>query len=173
MPRWPHARESDLSILSCNKSWQYNRPFSKRCFETGPAACGVPALPLIAGDPPGSTSGVTRISSVLKYSSDRTVIISAKTGEGIEALFAKLQSYTQTSTNDASSVTITNVRHKEALVEASQALKEAQKSLQRRESAEFCAHHLRAAQEALGRIIGLDVSEELLDRIFSGFCIGK
>ncbi|OGQ21847.1 MAG: tRNA uridine-5-carboxymethylaminomethyl(34) synthesis GTPase MnmE [Deltaproteobacteria bacterium RIFCSPLOWO2_02_FULL_44_10] len=143
---------------------------------------GVAPTPDPRGAPPavygwgGGTAEVTGPLSakVLKWLPNAEPIsISAKTGEGIEALFSKLQIHTQTSTNDASSVTITNVRHKEALVEASQALKEAQKSLQRRESAEFCAHHLRAAQEALGRIIGLDVSEELLDRIFSGFCIGK
>lgn len=66
-----------------------------------------------------------------------------------------------------------NQRHRESLVRAGEALKAVKTTLDEGLSSEFLALDLRRAAEALGEILGLDISEEVLDRIFGQFCLGK
>ena len=68
---------------------------------------------------------------------------------------------------------ITNQRHKEALVEAYDSLKMAQKSLEDEMPEDFYSIDLMSAYAALGRIIGEEVGEDLVNEIFSKFCMGK
>jgi tRNA modification GTPase len=68
---------------------------------------------------------------------------------------------------------ITNVRHKNLLEKAVQSLENAQESLKKSLSEEFIAIDLRETMETIGQITGQTVTEDLLDRIFSEFCIGK
>ncbi len=74
---------------------------------------------------------------------------------------------------DGEGVIITNVRHKTALDDGIEALTHAATAVELKDSAEFVAHHLRHAQECLGRITGAVADDALLDEIFSRFCIGK
>jgi tRNA modification GTPase len=68
---------------------------------------------------------------------------------------------------------LTKLRHWEALCRAEQNLRQARQALDQRLSGEFIALDLRDALEWLGDIVGLNYTEDLLDRIFSEFCIGK
>ena len=68
---------------------------------------------------------------------------------------------------------ITNQRHKEALVEAYDSLKMVQKSLEDEMPEDFYSIDLLAAYEALGTITGETVGEDLVNEIFSRFCMGK
>ena len=68
---------------------------------------------------------------------------------------------------------ITNQRHKEALVEAYDSLKMVQKSLEDEMPEDFYSIDLMSAYVALGRIIGEEVGEDLVNEIFSKFCMGK
>lgn len=68
---------------------------------------------------------------------------------------------------------ITNQRHKEALVEAYDSLKMVQKSLEDEMPEDFYSIDLMSAYAALGRIIGEEVGENLVNEIFSKFCMGK
>ena len=70
-------------------------------------------------------------------------------------------------------VAVTSERHRAALCEASVRLLGAAWAYERREPAECVAQHLRGAQDSLGTITGEVTDDELLDRIFSRFCIGK
>ncbi|RMD89921.1 MAG: tRNA uridine-5-carboxymethylaminomethyl(34) synthesis GTPase MnmE, partial [Calditrichaeota bacterium] len=70
-------------------------------------------------------------------------------------------------------VLITNIRHKNALENALEAINRAMKSLQNGYSSEFVAVDLRAALNYLGEIIGEVTTEDILGHIFSNFCIGK
>ena len=68
---------------------------------------------------------------------------------------------------------ITNQRHKEALVEAYDSLKMVQKSLEDEMPEDFYSIDLMSAYAAFGRIIGEEVGEDLVNEIFSKFCMGK
>jgi tRNA modification GTPase len=59
------------------------------------------------------------------------------------------------------------------LVKAKQSLKYALKSLKSGKSEEFIAVDLRAAIDSIGEIVGLVTTEDILNNIFSKFCIGK
>jgi tRNA modification GTPase len=68
---------------------------------------------------------------------------------------------------------ITSVRHRDALKRAKEALDNAVKALREGLSPEFPAVEVREALDALGQITGETADEEILNRIFSRFCIGK
>ena len=71
------------------------------------------------------------------------------------------------------SVVITNERHYSALLKARQSLTSALESLGTGKSEEFVAVDLRSAIDSIGEIVGLVTTEEMLNNIFSKFCIGK
>jgi tRNA modification GTPase len=64
-------------------------------------------------------------------------------------------------------------RHLDALQRASAHIGEGVRLLREQHAAELLAEELREAQQDLGEITGAFTSEDLLDRIFSSFCIGK
>ena len=68
---------------------------------------------------------------------------------------------------------VTNPRHKEALLRAKEHLEHARASAAEKMPEDFVTIDLTAALNALGEITGETVTEELLDTIFSRFCIGK
>jgi tRNA modification GTPase len=70
-------------------------------------------------------------------------------------------------------VVVTHERHKIHLVEASSAIERGMDGLRMGRFPELVAVDLMEALESLGAIIGEKVEEEILDRIFSEFCIGK
>jgi tRNA modification GTPase len=68
---------------------------------------------------------------------------------------------------------VSNERHIQSLQEAHAALQRALEALATDLPLDLVTFDIRAAAEALGAITGANVNEELLDRIFSRFCIGK
>lgn len=70
-------------------------------------------------------------------------------------------------------VYITNVRHKEAIREAYESLLMVKESINRAMPEDFYSIDLMNAYAALGRIIGEEVGEDLVNEIFSKFCMGK
>ena len=68
---------------------------------------------------------------------------------------------------------ITRARHHAALVRASTSLFEGAGALQRGEPAELVAVDVAEATDALGEMIGMTTIEDVLDRLFGSFCIGK
>ena len=70
-------------------------------------------------------------------------------------------------------VAITRERHRELLVKANNALLKTIESLEQNLSEEFIAADINYALEHLGAIIGKTFEADLLDKIFSEFCIGK
>ncbi|MCC7519956.1 MAG: tRNA uridine-5-carboxymethylaminomethyl(34) synthesis GTPase MnmE [Verrucomicrobiae bacterium] len=100
--------------------------------------------------------------------------VSLKTGHGVEELkktIARhlLQGRTQVNFHEV----FINARHQEALLRSADALKRAATAFQQKFSLECIAADLREAMQALGEITGRTVTEDVLDRIFSKFCIGK
>jgi len=68
---------------------------------------------------------------------------------------------------------LTNVRHADAVRRAGEGIRKASESLEKRLSPEFIAIDIKEALESLGEITGETVLEDLLERIFGEFCIGK
>jgi tRNA modification GTPase len=64
-------------------------------------------------------------------------------------------------------------RHLESLARARTHTEEAERLLTERRAGELVAEELRLAQQALNEITGEFTSDDLLGRIFAGFCIGK
>jgi len=73
----------------------------------------------------------------------------------------------------ADEILVANVRHKQALEKAARRLAEVIDGVRRMAPVDVMAIDIRAAWEALGEITGSTVTEDLLDRIFADFCIGK
>ena len=100
--------------------------------------------------------------------------ISALYGSGIESLKKAIQTLVLNGRLESSAETVlSNLRHKQAIEVALEALSEGLKSLEANLSWEFVTLDIRRALEALGETVGETISEEVLDRIFSQFCIGK
>jgi len=68
---------------------------------------------------------------------------------------------------------ITNMRHKEALMEALSSLNQVKKSLDANMPEDFYSIDLMSAYASLGKITGEEVEEDLVNEIFSKFCMGK
>jgi tRNA modification GTPase len=68
---------------------------------------------------------------------------------------------------------ITNVRHRDVLRRAHRSMQRARNSLTKKHSPEFIAVDVKESLDVLGEITGESITEEILDRIFSEFCIGK
>ncbi len=95
--------------------------------------------------------------------------VSAKTGEGLTALMARLETEVARRFDTLEVPVITRSRHRTALVECRDALTRALAASE----AELLAEDLRLAARALGRITGRVGVEDLLDIVFRDFCIGK
>lgn len=103
-----------------------------------------------------------------------SVSVSALTGEGLDALerrMAELALGGGVSTSDA--LLVTNPRHKACLERAQGHLEQALSGVDRGIPDDFVTIDLTAALNDIGEITGEAVGGELLDTIFSSFCIGK
>ena len=100
--------------------------------------------------------------------------ISAKEEQGIEALeeeIKRLFYHGKISFNEQ--VYITNVRHKEALEQTLDSLKMVKQSVSDGMPEDFYSIDLMNAYEQLGKILGEAVEDDLVNEIFSKFCMGK
>ena len=98
--------------------------------------------------------------------------ISARDGE-IKELVDALVGYAEQQCEVSHAVTVTNARHYEALQRAYQAIEAVSEGLQMGISGEFLSMDLQDCLAALGEITGHITSQEVLNNIFSKFCIGK
>lgn len=102
------------------------------------------------------------------------ILISAKTGEGIDKLFELFKNYIyQHNLYSEDVAVISNIRHYNSLKNAKDALENAIVSLMEDKSNEFIAIDLRKAANSMKELTGEITSEEILNSIFSKFCIGK
>ena len=114
------------------------------------------------------------LNGLLPEGTPPTIRISAKQGDGIDRLTVALRDLLlATPAEESSEVMITHLHHKTALEKGTAALVRARDGLTGGLAAEFVALEVRETLDALGEITGRTTSEELLDRIFTNFCIGK
>jgi len=106
--------------------------------------------------------------------SDGAVLpVSARRGDGLDDLVARLSGRITIVAGDDEGPTMTCLRHYEALFRARAALERATGALATGAFADMLAAELRESLSALGEITGQSVGPEILDTIFSRFCIGK
>ncbi len=96
--------------------------------------------------------------------------VSALTGEGLSELLDHLQSLAAQAMGEGDAL-VTRERHRRALERSGQAIERATAVIG--EHAELAAEDVRLALRALGEITGRVDVEDVLDRLFSSFCIGK
>ncbi len=104
---------------------------------------------------------------------DQIAALSCKTEIGLDDLQRKLVKCVENRAPKEESAILTRLRHYNALQRAQNHLQHARSSLDSAHSAEFIALDLRMALSAVGEVVGEVSSEEILNDIFSSFCIGK
>ena len=103
------------------------------------------------------------------------VTVSVNTGQGLEALrsaAAELVFGERIALGDLEP-TLTSERHRVALHRAQEALAESLGQLGPDGDAVLASHHVREATLALDELVGIVDIEEVLGRVFAGFCVGK
>ena len=102
------------------------------------------------------------------------VKISAVTKEGIEDLYNEIIKMFNINKIEATNETvITNVRHKNQIDKAVKSIKEAINVAKERQTEDILAIYIKQTLEDLGEITGDNVSEDIINEIFSKFCLGK
>ena len=99
-------------------------------------------------------------------------MIAAATGEGLPDLIARLEAEAASLMGQGDPV-ITRERHRKALERAHASLDRADALLIGRGPLELAAEEVRLAARSIGEITGRVDVEDVLDRLFSSFCIGK
>jgi tRNA modification GTPase len=99
--------------------------------------------------------------------------ISAKTGAGLDELKEKIKGFIRTPGAGTPGLIVTNLRHKVLLEQAEAALGRTLAALVEGAPLEIVSLELRDALQGLGGITGAVTSEDILNRIFSEFCLGK
>jgi len=120
-------------------------------------------------------------SSITSFPYDSTskllnpVKISAKTGEGLEKLYAQISETFLSSINQTTTELeiITRERHRSLIEKAANHINQAIEALNQNTPEDLVAIQLRTAYIALGEILGLEIEDDIVDRIFSEFCVGK
>ena len=104
----------------------------------------------------------------------RLLPASVKNEQGIEEIEDMIEELVYGSTGSGTEhVMVNNVRHIQLLDNAAEDLKRATEMIRRNEPLDFIEVDVRSAYDALGEIIGETVSDEILNEVFSRFCLGK
>jgi len=106
--------------------------------------------------------------------SEDLIQISCRTGEGLPILRARIrQSLLAGAASSESAAIAVNARHQDALRRTREALDRTRSAMTAGASLDLISLDLRIAVGAIGEIVGKTTTEDLLDRIFSTFCLGK
>ena len=118
---------------------------------------------------------VTAPAALLAHCPEKRVVETAiPEGKGLEKLKAAVsEELLGGELNIGESPIVTNARHQEALRRADEGLGYAIESLENGMPPELVAVDLRISLDGLGDIVGKTTTEDILDRIFSQFCVGK
>ncbi|MBI5562048.1 MAG: tRNA uridine-5-carboxymethylaminomethyl(34) synthesis GTPase MnmE [Deltaproteobacteria bacterium] len=165
------VERSDLIIFVVDAT-----AFSKEDAELLPIADGKKLI--VAANKDDLASAFEREELIRALPGRRVVFLSAQTSGGVEtlkdAIYAEAAGHPFAAPGSARLAELTvTVRHRDALAKAQEAALRAGEALAANTPLECAAADLRAALSALGEITGETAPEDILERIFSNFCIGK
>lgn len=104
----------------------------------------------------------------------RVIKISAKTGENIEELYKAISEMYQINDIEIDDGDIiTNIRHKQQIDMAINSIKEAKETVNNQMPIDIIEIYIKQVLSNLGKITGDDISENIINEIFSKFCLGK
>ena len=104
----------------------------------------------------------------------KTIEISALEKTGIEELYnSMVELFRINEINPENTSIITNVRHKEAICSAENSIKKVEKTIKDNMPIDITAIYFKEAIEELNKITGESVTEDIINEIFSKFCLGK
>ena len=105
---------------------------------------------------------------------DKIINISVLKNEGLEKITNAIQNmFFEGKIDLENDLIINNARQKNLLINAANNLKEVLSSVENGMSIDFIEIDLKTCMENLGLIVGKAVSDDLIDKIFNDFCIGK
>ena len=113
------------------------------------------------------------IAGIVKTDQPSVVAVSALTGKGIAGLRERILSAVHAGSQGAQTGLLTSIRHYEAITQSETALVRAQQALVNHIPHEMLLMDLHAALESLDNLTGTTTADDILNRIFSTFCIGK
>lgn len=103
-----------------------------------------------------------------------SVRVSVLREQGLDALRKSLLSLIMDKgAGGAGDCVVASARHQESLVRARESLLRVQQTIEQDLPADFLTIDLRAALDAMGEVTGQSITEDVLDKIFSQFCLGK
>ena len=129
-------------------------------------------MPLFVGNKTDA-AGLEQALATFGPATENLVYISARTGDGIHLLREVLYSRATGNAEQREGTIITNVRHHAALTEVLQSLQSIHAGFDTALPSDLISPDIRRALHYLGEITGTVTNEDLLDYIFSKFCIGK
>ncbi len=136
-------------------------------------APGDPEPPAPDPHKPGTPTLVVASKSDLAAPGEGRLAVSAATGEGLDALATAVVARLGGAEADSGELVIARQRHRVALERAAAALGDASDALRTGAPFELASVDVREAAMALGELLGQGTIEEVLDRLFASFCIGK
>lgn len=118
---------------------------------------------------------IIQLKDLKNHCPDKQIVPTAITqGKGIDALKTAIkEELLGAEFTMSESIIISNVRHQDALRQATKALDDVIDSLEIEMPPDLVSVDLRICLDALGEIVGKTTTEDILDRIFSQFCVGK
>ena len=104
----------------------------------------------------------------------KIIKISVKENKGIEEIYNEIDSiYNKNNDIIDNEIVVTNIRHKTLIIEAEKNIKEAIYVVEKNMPIYIIASYIKECLEKLGEITGDSVSENIINEIFSKFCLGK
>ena len=115
-----------------------------------------------------------KLEEALNKTNKPTIKISAKEGKGLELLYNEIKKmFELNEISNNNEVLITNERHKNQIIKADKNILEAIETVKNNMPVDIISIYINQAMEDLGEVTGENVSENIINEIFSKFCLGK
>lgn len=152
-------KAADLVLLIVDGSDRsFTDPIDRRTLEGAPQITVISKADLSQGRP-------------AEFKAEEAVVVSARTGDGLQALREAILGRLPTRRGNGAAAPLRE-RHRDALATMAEATGRA-RGLLAENAPEVAAMELQAGLRSVGELLGENVDEAVLDRIFSEFCIGK